>query len=196
MHPKPIPLPALSRFRLAPDMSLQGNLVGVADPQRATETRVRSDVEGTDALAPGETWERRKDVGSSLQALARRWVERQLSQMALQPLRFYRHPRPHPPLLLVDCCRTSGRRIYSGRLKPPHTPPWGSCQPRHRLIAGVLHGRAFLLTGCDMSLASLDPELTMKQLIKEYRLTPHRAYLERAQHAQDRLRPGAKEKQA
>lgn len=45
-----------------------------------------------------------------------------------------------------------------------------------------------------VSLASLDPELTVAQLIEEYKLTPHRAYMQRAQKAQDQLRP-AGEKQ-
>ena len=39
------------------------------------------------------------------------------------------------------------------------------------------------------SLASLDPELTIEDLINEYELTPHTAYIQRAQHAQDKLRP-------
>jgi hypothetical protein len=42
-------------------------------------------------------------------------------------------------------------------------------------------------------LASLDPDLTVQQLIDEYKLTPHRDYLQRAQQAQDRVRPAAKE---
>jgi hypothetical protein len=45
-----------------------------------------------------------------------------------------------------------------------------------------------------VSLASLDPDLTVQQLIEEYGLTPHRAYLQRAQGAQDRVRPTAREK--
>ncbi|OAI49989.1 hypothetical protein AYO44_06040 [Planctomycetaceae bacterium SCGC AG-212-F19] len=45
-----------------------------------------------------------------------------------------------------------------------------------------------------VSLASLDPDLTVQQLIEEYRLTPHRAYMERAQQKQDRARPAAQEK--
>lgn len=40
-----------------------------------------------------------------------------------------------------------------------------------------------------VSLASLDPQLTVEDLIKEYELTPHRAYIERAQQAQDDCRP-------
>lgn len=39
-----------------------------------------------------------------------------------------------------------------------------------------------------VSLASLDPHLTVEDIIKEFELTPHRAYIERAQHAQDERR--------
>jgi len=39
-----------------------------------------------------------------------------------------------------------------------------------------------------VSLASLDPQLTVDDLIKEYELTPHQAYIERAQQAQDERR--------
>ncbi len=42
-----------------------------------------------------------------------------------------------------------------------------------------------------VSLASLDPQLTVDDLIEEFELTPHRAYIERAQQAQDELRPVA-----
>jgi predicted amidohydrolase len=42
-----------------------------------------------------------------------------------------------------------------------------------------------------VSLASLDPNLTVEQLIEEYQLTPHRAYMQRAEQAQDRARPTA-----
>jgi len=45
-----------------------------------------------------------------------------------------------------------------------------------------------------VSLASLDPDLTVQQLIEEYKLTPHRAYIQRAQQAQDRVRPTTQEK--
>jgi len=45
-----------------------------------------------------------------------------------------------------------------------------------------------------VSLASLDPKLTVQELIEEYRLTPHRAYMERAQKKQDQTRPPAQEK--
>lgn len=45
-----------------------------------------------------------------------------------------------------------------------------------------------------VSLASLDPTLTVSQLIDEYNLTPHRAYIQRAQQAQDHIRPTAKSK--
>ncbi|MGE3808615.1 MAG: carbon-nitrogen hydrolase family protein [Gemmataceae bacterium] len=45
-----------------------------------------------------------------------------------------------------------------------------------------------------VSLASLDPELTVARLIEEYGLTPHRAYIERAGRAQDRARLAAQEK--
>ena len=40
-----------------------------------------------------------------------------------------------------------------------------------------------------VSLASLDPELTVEDLIGEFELTPHPAYIQRAQQAQDELRP-------
>jgi beta-ureidopropionase len=45
-----------------------------------------------------------------------------------------------------------------------------------------------------VSLASLDPNLTVEQLIEEYQLTPYRAYIQRAQQAQDRVRPVAQGK--
>lgn len=45
-----------------------------------------------------------------------------------------------------------------------------------------------------VSLASLDPNLTVSQLIEEYKLTPHRAYIQHAQQAQDRVRSTAREK--
>ena len=40
-----------------------------------------------------------------------------------------------------------------------------------------------------VSLASLDPELTVEDLIKEFELTPHVDYIQRAQDAQDKHRP-------
>ncbi len=40
-----------------------------------------------------------------------------------------------------------------------------------------------------VSLASLDPELTVADLIDEFELTPHTAYIRRAQNAQDKRRP-------
>lgn len=40
-----------------------------------------------------------------------------------------------------------------------------------------------------VSLASLDPELTVADLIDEFELTPHPAYIQRAQNAQDKRRP-------
>ena len=40
-----------------------------------------------------------------------------------------------------------------------------------------------------VSLASLDPELTVAELIDEFELTPHPAYIQRAQNAQDKCRP-------
>ena len=40
-----------------------------------------------------------------------------------------------------------------------------------------------------VSLASLDPELTVEELIKEFDLTPHTDYIQRAQKAQDKQRP-------
>ncbi|MBW7992875.1 MAG: carbon-nitrogen hydrolase family protein [Planctomycetes bacterium] len=40
-----------------------------------------------------------------------------------------------------------------------------------------------------VSLASLDPELTVADLIDEFKLTPHPAYIQRAQNAQDKRRP-------
>lgn len=40
-----------------------------------------------------------------------------------------------------------------------------------------------------VSLASLDPELTVTDLIHEFELTPHPAYIQRAQNAQDKRRP-------
>ncbi len=40
-----------------------------------------------------------------------------------------------------------------------------------------------------VSLASLDPELTVADLIDEFELTPHPAYILRAQNAQDKRRP-------
>jgi beta-ureidopropionase len=42
-----------------------------------------------------------------------------------------------------------------------------------------------------VSVASLDPNLTVNDLIKEYELTPHPAYIERAELAQDKERPSA-----
>ena len=39
------------------------------------------------------------------------------------------------------------------------------------------------------SLASLDPELSVEDLMEEFDLTPHRDYIQRAQIAQDKLRP-------
>ena len=40
-----------------------------------------------------------------------------------------------------------------------------------------------------VSLASLDPDLTVADLIDEFELTPHPDYIQRAQKAQDKLRP-------
>ena len=40
-----------------------------------------------------------------------------------------------------------------------------------------------------VSLASLDPDLTVPDLIDEFELTPHPDYIRRAQHAQDKRRP-------
>ena len=40
-----------------------------------------------------------------------------------------------------------------------------------------------------VSLASLDPDLTVADLIDEFELTPHTAYIQRAQNAQDKRRP-------
>ena len=40
-----------------------------------------------------------------------------------------------------------------------------------------------------VSLASLDPELTVDDLIAEFKLTPHAEYLQRCQQAQDERRP-------
>jgi len=40
-----------------------------------------------------------------------------------------------------------------------------------------------------VSLASLDPDLTVADLIDEFELTPHPAYIQRAQNAQDKRRP-------
>jgi predicted amidohydrolase len=40
-----------------------------------------------------------------------------------------------------------------------------------------------------VSLASLDPELTVADLIDEFELTPHPDYIQRAQNAQDKRRP-------
>ena len=42
-----------------------------------------------------------------------------------------------------------------------------------------------------VSLASLDPELTVADLIDEFELTPHTDYIKRAQNAQDKCRPVA-----
>jgi hypothetical protein len=42
-------------------------------------------------------------------------------------------------------------------------------------------------------LYSLNPDLTVAQLIAEYELTPHCAYMQRAQQAQNRVRPTAQE---
>jgi predicted amidohydrolase len=41
-----------------------------------------------------------------------------------------------------------------------------------------------------VTLASLDPQLTVEQLIDEFELTPHQAYIRRAQKAQDKHRLG------
>lgn len=41
-----------------------------------------------------------------------------------------------------------------------------------------------------LTLASLDPVLTVEDLIEEYELTPHRDYIERAGRKQDEVRPG------
>jgi hypothetical protein len=40
-----------------------------------------------------------------------------------------------------------------------------------------------------VSVASLDPELTVEDLIDEFELTPHTAYIKRAEQAQDEQRP-------
>lgn len=40
-----------------------------------------------------------------------------------------------------------------------------------------------------VTLASLDSQLTVEDLIKEFELTPHPAYIQRAQNAQDKRRP-------
>jgi beta-ureidopropionase len=40
-----------------------------------------------------------------------------------------------------------------------------------------------------VSLASLDPQLTVEHLINEFELTPHTDYIQRAQNAQDKRRP-------
>jgi predicted amidohydrolase len=40
-----------------------------------------------------------------------------------------------------------------------------------------------------VSLASLDPELTVDDIIEEFELTPHTNYIKRAQNAQDKRRP-------
>jgi predicted amidohydrolase len=40
-----------------------------------------------------------------------------------------------------------------------------------------------------VSLASLDPELTVNDIIEEFELTPHPDYIQRAQNAQDKHRP-------
>ena len=42
-----------------------------------------------------------------------------------------------------------------------------------------------------VTLASLDPVLTVQDLIREYELTPHRDYIQRAQRQQDESRLGA-----
>jgi hypothetical protein len=42
------------------------------------------------------------------------------------------------------------------------------------------------------TLASLDPELTVDDVIAEFKLTPHPNYIRRAQQAQDERRPAAK----
>ena len=39
-----------------------------------------------------------------------------------------------------------------------------------------------------VSVASLDSNLTVEDIMKEFELTPHPAYIERAQHAQDERR--------
>ena len=39
-----------------------------------------------------------------------------------------------------------------------------------------------------VSLASMDPDLTVAELVAEFGLTPHPAYIQRAQQAQDDLR--------
>jgi hypothetical protein len=44
------------------------------------------------------------------------------------------------------------------------------------------------------SVASLVPELTVEDLIDEFELTPHSAYIERAQQTQDERRPAAASK--
>ncbi|MHC4627174.1 MAG: carbon-nitrogen hydrolase family protein [Planctomycetota bacterium] len=43
-----------------------------------------------------------------------------------------------------------------------------------------------------VTLASLDPTLTVEDLIREYELTPHRDYILRAQRQQDKSRPATK----
>jgi len=45
-----------------------------------------------------------------------------------------------------------------------------------------------------VSLASLDPELTVADIINEFELTPHTAYIQRAQKAQDKHRPATTSK--
>ncbi len=40
-----------------------------------------------------------------------------------------------------------------------------------------------------VTLASLDPNLTVEDLMREFELTPHSAYIQRAQEAQDTQRP-------
>lgn len=42
-----------------------------------------------------------------------------------------------------------------------------------------------------VSIASLDPDLTVDEIVKEYELTPHPAYIARAEQAQDAARPAA-----
>ena len=44
-----------------------------------------------------------------------------------------------------------------------------------------------------VTLASLDPEVTVEDLIREFDLTPHPAYIRRAEKAQDGRRPAAGE---
>lgn len=45
-----------------------------------------------------------------------------------------------------------------------------------------------------VTLASLDPDLTVDDLIREFELTPHSAYIQRAQQAQDAARPAGSAK--